>query len=101
MKKLTKPKTKPTKSKICQLSVNSIPKKELSPGITFKETPGTNLAAKKIPNIPAIICKIKRFMTLLIFFNNTNFLDEGQSLLIFDDKKWQNDELRPLAAKSN
>jgi len=57
MKKLISPKTPPTKTKICQAAVNSIPKRLLWPGIISKETPGTNLVAKNIPRIPAIICK--------------------------------------------
>lgn len=54
-KKLNKPNINPTKIKICQLAVRAIPKNEFWSGIIFKETPGTNFVAKKIPMIPAMI----------------------------------------------
>ena len=75
IKKFIKPKHPPTKIKICQPDPNSMPNRLGWPGTISKFTPETKLVAKKIPKIPAMICKIKRLM----FLNNIKdlFLKQG------------------------
>ena len=81
IKKLTSPRTAPTKIKISQTEVSSIPKKLDCPGTTIKLTPDMNLTARNIPKIPAIICRIKRFTVYTLakydYLGKTNslFLD--------------------------
>ena len=81
MKKLIKPKITPAKTNVCQGPINS--------------TPGTYLWAKKIPKIPATICKNKDHIS----FNLIKILRRGQYPLIYDDIFWQNDGLRLLVVK--
>ena len=67
IKKFIKPKITPITSKICQFSVNIIPKKVLFPGMISKVTPGTNFTAKKIAKIPPIICQSNFPIKLILF----------------------------------
>ncbi len=80
MKKLTSPRTAPTKIRISQTEVRSIPKKLDCPGITSKLTPVINLTAKNIPKIPAIICRVKRFTIYTLA--KYDYLGKDSSLFI-------------------
>ena len=59
MKKFINPNIVPTTRNICHISVILIPTILLCPGIISKLTPGTKREARKIPNVPTIICRIK------------------------------------------
>ena len=70
IKKLIIPKIPPTKSNACISWAISILKK-VSPGITSKLAPGTNLAARKIDKTPATMCQNSRSINDILIENYT------------------------------